>query len=86
MEQIYTSSIPCQVIIKWKHKCKMGLEESFNGTITQINYNKQNIPYKIKVSYDNKTIGLQPNFECGYMWSMTRMGEVQVWVDENIDY
>ncbi len=86
MEQIYTTSIPCELVIKYKAKCKMGLEESFDATITQIHMDKAELPYKIKVQYNNKTITLQPNFNnIGFMWSNTRIGQVEVWVDENID-
>jgi len=85
MEQIYTTSIPCQIVIKYKAKCKMGLEESFDATITQIHMDKAELPYKVKVQYNNKTITLQPNFDDGFMWSNTRIGIVEVWVSENID-
>jgi hypothetical protein len=85
MEEIYTTSIPCQIVIKYKAKCKMGLEETFDATITQINMGKNELPYKIKVKYNNKTITLSPNFTDGYMWSNTRVGVVEVWVDENVD-
>ena len=73
----------CEVVETNEH----GIEKVFKGTISEIHYDTNNLPYRVLINWNNKTRLIQPRFEDDAMRIKQRNGRgtIDIFVPNNHD-